>query len=285
MIPELASRLTGSSDVFDRNGRRPRASVNFVTAHDGMTLHDLVSYNSKHNEANGDENRDGPDQNHSWNCGVEGPTDDPQVRNLRAQLKRNMLAMLFLSQGVPMLLAGDEIGRTQLGNNNAYCQDNDISYVQWASVEDPDLVDFTRYLIKLRREHPVFRRTRFFYGDVERQRGLKDISWIAPDGSEMQAEMWEETWRQSLGALLGGETGDRFVNLSGYPELDDTFFLMMNAHGHDVEFTLPSAGPRAHWELLFETVCPDPLAAGTPFDAGSPYALRARSVALLVARA
>lgn len=284
VIPELASRLTGSSDIFDRNGRRPRASVNFVTAHDGMTLHDLVSYNEKHNEANGDQNRDGPDQNHSWNCGVEGPSGDPGVCNLREQLKRNMLAMLFLSQGTPMLLAGDEIGRTQLGNNNAYCQDNDISWLSWTDIQDPDLVDFTRYLIKLRRDHPVFRRTRFFFGDIEQQRGLKDISWIAPDGNEMQSEMWHEGWRRSLGALLGGETGDRFVSLSGYPELDDTFFLMMNAHGHDVDFTLPSIGPHKHWELLFETVRPAALTPGTRFESHARYALRARSVALLVAR-
>jgi glycogen operon protein len=285
MIPELASRLTGSSDIFDFNGRRPRASVNFLTAHDGMTLHDLVSYNHKHNEANGDENRDGPDQNYSWNCGVEGPAADEQICNLRGQLKRNMLATLILSQGTPMLLAGDEIGRTQGGNNNAYCQDNELSWLSWTDIDDPDLLDFTRFLITLRREHPVFRRTRFFYGDMNRRRGLKDITWIAPDGTEMQPHMWHESWRKSLGALLGGETGDRFVSLSGYPELDDTFFLLMNANAEDVQFTLPAAGEYRRWQIVFETVRPVPLAPGSTFDIGAAYTLRARSVALLVARA
>jgi glycogen operon protein len=203
---------------------------------------------------------------------------------LRAQLKRNMLAMLILSQGTPMLLAGDEMGRTQRGNNNAYCQDNETSWLSWTDVADPDLLDFTQALIALRRDHPVFRRTRFFYGDMNRQRGLKDISWIAPDGTEMQPHMWHEAWRKSLGALLGGETGDRFVSLSGYPELDDTFFLMMNAHPHDVDFSLPSAGAHKQWELVFETVRPVPLAAGTAFATGDAYVLRARSIALLRAR-
>ncbi|HKU66838.1 MAG TPA: glycogen debranching protein GlgX [Candidatus Baltobacteraceae bacterium] len=284
VLPELASRLTGSSDVFDRNGRRPRASVNFVAAHDGMTLHDVVSYNEKHNEANGDENRDGTPQNYSTNCGVEGPSENEQICSLREQLKRNMLAMLFLSQGTPMLLAGDELGRTQRGNNNAYCQDNDISWLSWTDLHDPELPDFTRALIRLRRDHPVFRRTRFFAGDVIHQRDLKDISWIAPDGSEMEIAMWHEAWRRSLGVLLGGDTGDRFVSLSGYPELDDTFFFMLNAHERDVDFTLPSAGPSKHWSLLFETVRPRPLAPASAFENGSQYALRARSVALLVAR-
>jgi glycogen operon protein len=183
-----------------------------------------------------------------------------------------------------MLLAGDEIGRTQRGNNNAYCQDNDLSWLSWTDIDDPDLLDFTRSLIALRREHPVFRRTRFFYGDMNRVRGLKDISWIAPDGTEMQPHMWHEAWRKSLGALLGGETGDRFVSLSGYPELDETFFLMMNAHAEDVDFTLPSAGANTHWQLVFETVRPVPLAPDTAFETGAPYTLRARSVALLVAR-
>jgi isoamylase len=284
VLPELASRLTGSSDIFDLNGRRPRASVNFVAAHDGMTLHDLVSYNEKHNEANGEGNRDGASENYSWNCGVEGPTEDERVCNLREQLTRNMLATLFLSQGTPMLLAGDEAGRTQRGNNNAYCQDNDVSWLSWTDVDDPQLLDFTRFLVQLRRDHPVFRRTRFFAGDVIRERNLKDISWLAPDGREMQGDMWHEPWRRSLGVLLGGDTGDRFVSLSGYPEFDDTFFLMLNAHEHDVDFVLPSPGANKQWTLLFETVRPQPLAPGTAFTNAAPYALRARSAALLAAR-
>jgi glycogen operon protein len=283
VLPELASRLTGSSDIFDRNGRRPRASVNFVAAHDGMTLHDLVSYNEKHNEVNGEDNRDGADRNYSWNCGVEGPSSDETVRALRAQLKRNMLATLFLSQGTPMLLAGDELGRTQRGNNNAYCQDNEIGWLSWTDVDDPQLLDFTRFLIRLRRQHPVFRRTRFFAGDVIRERNLKDISWLAPDGREMQGEMWHEPWRRSLGVLLGGDTGDRFVNLSGYPEFDDTFFLMLNAHEHDVDFLLPSAGEGKRWTTLIETVSASPLQPGVWYAGGAQYVLRARSAALLVA--
>ena len=286
VTPELASRLTGSSDVFDRNGRRPRASVNFVTAHDGFTLSDLVSYDEKHNEANLEENRDGVDANYSWNCGTEGPSEDESIRNLRAQQKRNLLATLLLSQGVPMLLAGDEIGHTQGGNNNAYCQDNALSWIGWSDldVRDTGLLDFVRDLIALRRSHPIFRRTRFFHGQVTTHSGLKDITWYEPGGSELVGDAWNDEQRRALGALLGGETGDRFVSLSGYPEFDDTFFILMNAHPDEIHFTLPHPGHLPAWELVFETIVPNPLAKQSRFPAGATYPLRARSLALLVAR-
>jgi isoamylase len=286
VIPELASRLTGSSDIFDRNGRRPRASVNFVTAHDGFTLRDLVSYDRKHNEANLEDGRDGVDHNYSWNCGVEGPTTDPAIANLRAQQKRNLLATLLLSQGTPMLLGGDELAHTQKGNNNAYCQDNDIGWVSWTDVDehDVDLLDFTRKLIEIRRAHPVFRRTQFFHGAVSGPYGLKDITWISPDGSEMVADAWHDASRRCFGALLGGETGDRFVSLSGYPEYDDTFLVLMNASERDVEFVLPQAGTFAEWQLVFETARPVALVPGLRFRMSAPYLARARTLVLLTAR-
>ncbi|MGZ3496752.1 MAG: glycogen debranching protein GlgX [Vulcanimicrobiaceae bacterium] len=284
VIPELASRMTGSSDIFDRNGRRPRASVNFVTAHDGFTLHDLVSYNEKHNATNLEENRDGVHQNYSWNSGVEGPTSDASILHLRAQQKRNLLATLLLSQGTPMLLSGDELGHTQRGNNNAYCQDNDIGWISWNDVEDAGLLDFTRRLIEIRRDHPVFRRTRFFHGNVTEREGLKDISWVGPDGNEMTANAWHDASRRCFGALLGGETGDRFVSLSGYPEYDDTFLIVMNAYDTEVDFVLPSAGPFNEWELVFETAHPVTLEPGMRVKTGSPYVMRSRMLALFVAR-
>lgn len=286
VIPELASRITGSSDIFDRNGRRPRASVNFVAAHDGFTLRDLVSFNSKHNEANLENNHDGVDQNYSWNCGAEGPSDDPAVAHLRAQQKRNLIATLLLSQGTPMLLGGDELMHSQQGNNNAYCQDNDIGWISWTDVDehDVDFLDFVRRLIALRREHPIFRRTQFFHGNVTEREGLKDISWISPDSSEMEAEAWQESSRRCFGALLGGETGDRFVSLSGYPEYDDTFLILLNAHDGDMAFVLPAAGSYSSWELIFDTTRPVPPPPGTRVKVGETYAMRGRTTVLLVAR-
>ena len=286
VIPEVASRVTGSSDIFDKNGRRPRASINFVTAHDGFTLTDLVSYDRKHNEANLEDNRDGQDQNNSWNCGVEGPTTDERILNLRAQQKRNLLATLLLSQGTPMILSGDELSHTQRGNNNAFCQDNDIGWVSWTDVDkhDLDLLDFVRQLVAIRNAHPVFRRTRFFHGQVTEREGLKDISWVSPKGVEMHDADWRNPSLRCFGALLGGETGDRFVSLSGYPEYDDTFLMLMNASDAHVEFTLPGAGSFDRWELVFETARPVALAPGVPFPMGAPYTLRSRTLALLIAR-
>lgn len=284
ITPELASRMTGSSDLFSRVGRRPRSSVNFVTAHDGFTLRDLVSYNDKHNEANLEGNRDGHDANFSWNCGVEGPTADRSIRDLRAQQKRNMLATLLLSQGLPMLLAGDELSNTQYGNNNAYCQDNEIGWLNWNDdQDDPELIDFVRDLIALRRAHPVFRRPRYFKGNASSPGGLKDISWIDASGREMVDGDWHDPTRRCLGALFGGDTGDRFVSLRGYPEYDDTFLLIMNAHERDVPFTLPSLHAFHGWRLAIDTKRPNPLPADAHFLGGSVFPSHARTLALLAA--
>jgi isoamylase len=283
MIPEIASRLTGSSDIFNRDGRRPRSGVNFVTAHDGFTLSDLVSYDHKHNDANLEGNRDGHDANYSWNCGAEGPTEDPGIRHLRAQQKRNLLATLLLSQGLPMLLAGDEINNTQFGNNNAYCQDNEIGWLNWAENDDPELAVFVRDLIALRRAHPVFRRPHFFDGSRRSPSGLKDITWIDGGGREMVDADWHDHGRRSFGALFGGDTGDRFLSLRGYPEYDDTFLMLMNAHDVDIPFTLPELLAFAGWRLLFETARPNPLEPDTPFLPNAIFPLRARTIALLIA--
>jgi glycogen operon protein len=284
IIPELASRLTGSSDIFDHDGRRPRSSINFVTAHDGFTLNDLVSYNEKHNEANLEGNADGHSANYSWNCGIEGPTHDEAVSNLRAQQKRNLFATLLLSQGVPMLLAGDELSNTQYGNNNAYCQDNEIGWISWTDVTfDPELVDFVREIVRLRKEHPVFRRPHYFKGTPMSQNGLKDITWINPEGHEMTDQDWHNASSRVLGALLGGDTGDRFISLRGYPEFDETFIMLMNAHDHDVSFTLPPIPSFHGWRLVIDTTHPTPLPADTRFLPNAPFALRARTLALLVA--
>ena len=286
MIPELASRLTGSSDLFARNGRQPRAGINFVTAHDGFTLSDLVSYDRKHNEANQNDNTDGTDANYSWNCGVEGPTDDPAVNALRDRQKRNLLAVLLLSQGTPMLLAGDEFGNSQGGNNNPYCQDNDIGWLSWDEI-GPDgerLTEFVRRLIALRRAHPVFRRTRFFRGQITQNAGLKDITWIGPDSKEMQMEDWQDPSRRALGALLGGETGDHFISLAGYPEFDATFLILMNAYDHDLDFVLPRAGSFGVWEVAFDTAQSKENVPGSVRSATTVYRMAARSLSLFIAR-
>ena len=235
-LPELALRLTGSSVLYQSTGRRPYASINFVTAHDGFTLHDLVSYNEKHNEANGEDNRDGECHNRSWNCGVEGFTDDPAVVALRDKQKRNLLVTLMLSQGVPMLLAGDELGRTQGGNNNSYAQDNEISWIDW-SAADPELLRFTQRLIALRKEHPTFRRRRFFEGRPLHGDDA-DIRWHRPDGSEMSDEDWRVGHAKSLGVFLNGRSL-RSLGAHGERILDDHFTLLFNAHHTPVEFQLP----------------------------------------------
>jgi glycogen operon protein len=252
-VGEFASRLTGSSDLYEPNGRRPVASVNFVTAHDGFTLADLVSYSQKHNQANGEANRDGADDNSSWNCGVEGPTDDPAILALRARQQRNFLATLLLAQGVPMLLGGDEIGRTQKGNNNAYCQDNKISWFDWAAA-DTQLLEFTRGLITLRREHPVLRRRRWFLGRPIR--GTPDIGWCRTDGLEMNDEDWEAGFVRTVGLFLNGEaiaTRDR----RGQPEVDESFLLLFNSHHEDIEWTLPKMWGDS-WDVVVDTAQVDP---------------------------
>jgi isoamylase len=252
-IGEFASRLTGSSDLYATSGRRPFASINFVTCHDGFTLQDLVSYDDKHNEANGEGNRDGTDDNRSWNCGVEGPTDDPAVNALRARQKRNFLVTLFLSQGVPMLLAGDEMGRTQGGNNNAYCQDNETSWLDWGMAEaERDLLRFAEALAGLRRDHPVFRRRKFFRGRRGPDDDAGDIVWLTPAGQEMTQDDWGAGYAQALAALLNGEAISE-PDPRGGRIVDAKFLLLFNAHSDALTFTLPEASLAPGWEVVIDT--------------------------------
>jgi isoamylase len=251
-VGELAARLTGSSDLYQNDGRRPYSSINFITAHDGFTLNDLVSYNDKHNEANGENGNDGDNNNHSWNCGAEGPTDDPAVNALRRRQRRNFLATLMLSQGVPMICGGDEYGRTQKGNNNAYCQDNDISWFKWDRAPDEvALTDFTSRLIALRREHPTFRRPKFFYGRKIRGADVKDIMWLNPSGQEMNDDEWSTHFVKTLGVLLSGDSHD-VRDWHGTPIHDDTFLMLLNASHQSVDFTLPNHAAR-RWALVLDT--------------------------------
>jgi len=258
-LPEFASRLTGSSDLYQQDSRRPVASVNFVTAHDGFTLQDLVSYNHKHNEANGEDNRDGSDDNRSWNCGVEGPTDDPGILALRARQRRNFLTTLLLSQGVPMLLAGDEMGRTQQGNNNAYCQDNEISWVDWAvrAEDDQELLDYVRALIKLRAEHPVFRRRRFFRGQTVRggRQRLGDIAWFTLAGEEMTGDDWDAGFVKSLTVFLNGRAISE-PDRRGERIQDDSFLLLFNGSEQDLVFTIPPRRYGQRWAKALDTARP-----------------------------
>ncbi|MGH3273512.1 MAG: glycogen debranching enzyme, partial [Streptosporangiaceae bacterium] len=260
-LPEFASRLTGSSDLYETSARRPVASVNFVTCHDGFTLADLVSYDAKHNEANGEGNADGTDDNRSWNCGAEGPAGDPAITALRAQQVRNFLVTLFFSQGVPMLTAGDEQGRTQGGNNNAYCQDNDVSWLDWTLTrEHAGLLDFTATLAGLRRAHPVFRRRRFFSGQAAGD-GLSDIIWLAPSGEPMADGEWHDGQLQSIGVFLNGdaisEPGPR-----GETVLDQSFLLLFNAQARPVTFRLPGPAYAARWTPVVDTSAAGPPAMG-----------------------
>jgi glycogen operon protein len=283
-IGELAYRITGSSDLYARSGRRPYASINFVTAHDGFTLNDLVSYNQKHNEANGEGNRDGTDNNRSWNCGAEGITDDPAINALRAQQKRNFLATLFFSQGVPMLLAGDAIGHTQQGNNNAYCQDNEISWINWdEGGVDHELLAFVRQIITLRKNHPVLHRRNFFQGRAIKGAGVKDILWLKPDGSEMTDEEWGRESARSLGVFLAGE-GLEEQDERGQRVTDQNFLLLMNAHHEQVPFRLPTVASGMVWVALVDTSCQTSGTPGLLYEAGRSYDLKARSLAVLVER-
>ncbi len=247
----FASRFTGSSDLYESDGRDPFASINFVTAHDGFTLRDLVSYNQKHNEANGEGNRDGTDDNRSWNHGVEGDTDDPEINAARARQQRNFLATLLFSQGVPMLLGGDEIGRTQHGNNNAWCQDNELSWFGWEDA-DRELIGFVRGLIRLRREHPVFRRETFLSGTETRGSGLPDVWWFRPDGRRMTMRDWQQQPGRTLGVFLNG---DEIPSRTAHGEeiVDGSFLLLFNAHSEPVTFTLPTRRFGARWEVVLAT--------------------------------
>ncbi|MEO8218285.1 MAG: glycogen debranching protein GlgX [Acidobacteriota bacterium] len=260
-LAEFANRITGSSDLYEETGRRPHASVNFITAHDGFTLNDLVSYNDKHNEANGEDNRDGETHNRSWNFGTEGPTDDKAIEAMRSRQKRNFLATLFVSQGIPMLLGGDEIGRTQLGNNNGYCQDNEISWYDWSSA-DTELLEFVRTLIALRSAHPTFKRRRWFQGRSIFGSHVADIAWFRPDGTQMTEENWGESFAKSLGVFLNGRAIPS-LDSRGERIVDDNFYLIFNAHYEAMDFRLPAAGPEGTWRHVLST-------ALGPADKGAP---------------
>ena len=278
----LGFRLTGSSDLYGHNGRLPYASINFITAHDGFTLHDLVSYNEKHNEANGEENRDGHNENLSWNCGAEGDTDNPEVLALRERQKRNFLATLFLSQGVPMLLSGDEIGRTQKGNNNAYCQDNEISWVDW-KLDRPrrELLEFTRSVIRLFNEHPVLRRRHFFQGRRIRGSEVKDLAWFRPDGKEMNDEDWNNPETRCFGLRLAGDAIEE-LDSRGNRIVDDTLLILLNAYHEAIPFTLPAHRRKVRWEVIMDTnEARFGTAAHRAMRGGDAYDLKARSLALL----
>ncbi len=280
IIGEFARRFTGSSDLYGSSGRAPHASINFVTAHDGFTLLDLVSYNEKHNEPNGEDNRDGHDNNLSWNCGVEGPTDDASVLTLRQRQSRNLLAALLLSQGVPMLTAGDEIGRTQQGSNNAYCQDSAISWIDWTIDEARgNLLAFTRRMIELRRRHPIFRRRHFFEGRSLHGDEVKDISWHKPDGTEMTDQEWNHDFARCLGVYLSGNRLGE-VDARGRPVTDDDFLVLFNAHDGVIEFTLPGASEH-EWTLLVNTARDDGLLPDGVYRGRSVYPLEARSLVLM----
>lgn len=282
LIGELASRLTGSSDLYSHSGRRPYASINFVTCHDGFTLEDLVSYNDKHNAANGEGNRDGESHNRSWNCGVEGPTADPAIRALRARQKRNLIATLLLSQGVPMLRAGDELSHSQQGNNNAYCQDNTISWLNWKlTAEARVFLDFVTRVLALRREHPIFRRRGFFHGRPVHGEDVKDIAWLNPDGREMSDEEWHQHFARCLGVYLSGAELDE-VDARGRPVRDDDFVLLINAHHEAIPFRLPRYGRSDDWFCLLDTGYERGLRADGRHKAGQTYPLQGRSLVLLM---
>jgi glycogen operon protein len=279
-IGALAYRLTGSPDLYERGGRHTYASVNFVTAHDGFTLHDLVSYNERHNEANGENNQDGHSDNASWNCGVEGPTDDPAVLDLRYRQMRNFLATMFLSQGIPMLSMGDEVARTQGGNNNAYCQDNEISWFDWEwDARRVELLRFTRFLIKFYHAHPVLRRRRYFQGRSIRGSAVKDLTWYRPDGGEMTDEDWQNPEIQSLGLRLAGDAISE-VDARGQRIVDDTLLVLLNGYWEELAFMVPEHPGGAAWELVIDTVEATPRPGGK-VAGKQPYTMAPRSLVVL----
>jgi isoamylase len=281
-VSELATRLSGSSDLYEQSGRRPYASINFITAHDGFTLADLVTYNEKHNEANGEGNADGESHNLSWNCGVEGPTIDRRILDVRDRQRRNLMATLLLSLGVPMISGGDEVGRTQRGNNNAYCQDNEISWTSWElSQADRDFLEFTRRLIGIWKDHPVLRRRKFFQGRRIRGAEVLDIAWLDPSGREMTDETWNSPDVRSLGVRLNGdainETDERGERIVG-----DTLLLLLNADERAISFVLPPTAPPPQverWETLIDTA--DPWLTPRRLRGGERYRLPERSMAVL----
>jgi len=260
-VGQFASRFTGSSDLYQSDGRAPFASINFITAHDGFTLRDLVSYNDKHNEANGEENRDGTDDNRSWNCGAEGDTDDETIKRLRAQQQRNFLATLILSQGVPMITGGDEMGRTQRGNNNGYCQDNELSWFDWEHY-DRELVEFARRVTQYRRDHRIFRRRRWFLGRPLHGLDVKDVAWFTPEAEEMSDEHWAAGFARSLGVFYSGHAITT-PDAQGERVIDDDFYLLFNASHEPVTFTIPDQRFGKRWVRDIDTAA---LGDGTPHD-------------------
>jgi glycogen operon protein len=279
---EFASRLAGSSDLYAWSGRLPHASINFITCHDGFTLQDLVSYNDKHNEANGEQNKDGTNDNNSWNCGAEGPTADPKVLALRAQQKRNFITTLLFSQGVPMLLGGDELSHTQKGNNNAYCQDNDLTWLHWnLNDEQQAFLDFVRRVTTIWREQPVFQRRKFFQGRAIRGTDVKDISWFEPSGQEMSDAAWNAGFVKCLGVRLAGDligdTDERGERIEG-----ETLLLLLNAHHEAIPFTVPTTKAVHHWERMLDTA--DLSGAMVALEGGKQYQLQGRSLVLLHTR-
>jgi glycogen operon protein len=278
-VADFAKRFTGSSDLYQWDGRDPFAAINFVTAHDGFTLRDLVSYNEKHNEANLEDNKDGTDDNRSWNCGVEGPTDDPEILALRERQERNFLLTLFLSQGVPMILGGDEFGRTHEGNNNTWCQDNELSWLGWRHEPwQTDLHAFTRRLIALRRAHPVFRRVRFLRGASDGP-GLPDAWWFRPDGRKMTQRDWSRGG-QLVGVFLNGEELHE-ADVRGQEVIDDSFLLLFNAEPDDVVFTLPAASFGTAWEFELSSAEPGLPAGARTHAARAKIDVPGRSVIVL----
>jgi glycogen operon protein len=276
----VSPRLYGSADIFDRYGRRPHASVNFITSHDGFTLNDLVSYNERHNEANGENNADGHSHNRSWNCGAEGPTDDAGINSLRQRQMRNLLATLLLSQGTPMLLAGDEFGRTQRGNNNAYCQDNDISWLDWSLAErNQSLLEFVRQLTQLRSKYPILRRNRFLSAQENERIGLKEITWVNASGKEMTDEDWRDEALHCFAMLLDGRAQTTGLRQRGQ---DATILIVLNAHHDLVSFTLPGEAEAARWVLLADTNISGPPEniPKTSFTPTHIYAVTGRSLVI-----
>src|SRR5690606_248807 len=280
MLGEFANRITGSSDLYRDDSRTPAASINVVTPHDGFTLHDLVTHNEKHNEANGEDKNDGDSHNRYWNCGVEGETTDGEINALRAQQKRNLLTTLFLSQGVPMLVAGDEFGRTQKGNNNAYCQDNEISWLNWKE-QDEKLLTFTKQLIALRKEHPIFCRRKWFQGMPIKGAGLEDIAWFLPEGTEMEDSHWQNDFARSLAVFLNGQ-GIRSLNDDGTKVVDQSFYIMFNAFWEPIEYTLPPMKYSKRWVKVLDTAF-EKIERSEEFEAEQKVKVGPRSIVVLMA--
>ena len=279
LVKEFAYRLAGSSDIYEKRGRTPDASINFVTAHDGFTLHDLVSYNEKHNEANGEDNEDGTKENLSWNYGIEGPTTDANILELRQRQKRNFLATLLLSEGVPMLCGGDETSRSQKGNNNAYCQDNDISWYDWKLDDNREkLLVFVKLLIRLRSQHSGLRRKKFFQGRPIRGTDLKDIIWLRPDGREMSDDDWNTSWVRCIGVFLAGEIPDD-VDKNGNPLVDDSLIILVNSHHDSVQFKMSES--KARWKVEFDTGSTIPTSSEKTVSSGEIIEVSGRSMLLL----